>query len=476
MVNKHRVKLFFLAGYFLVFLVGCNSSRQPESTDKLKLGPVCALEFPPPGEIKIPDYLRLELDNGMVIYLMEDRRFPLVNFYAKLSVGTINDPPEKLGLSELAMEVLRSGGTQKLSGDQIDQELERVGAKISTGISRDAGYISGYSLKADFSRVLEIFHAILTEPLFDREKFNLSRLQKIAAISRRDDQVRNQADREFRHLVYGKNHPYSRVSEIETVNNIGRDDLVDFYQKNIGPDSMVLAVWGDFEKQEMAGKIKNYFNGWPQKKLPQLPVLEITAPVGQVNLISRQGLTQSQLIIGHLGITRDHPDYFTLLVLSRVLGSGWSSRFMRYLRQEEALAYSLSAFHAANFAYPGLFIARAETRLGRTREALELIKREINRIRSEKISEQELNAAKEAVLNVSLFWFDTPAKVIERLARYQYYGYPKNYIDLLLAGVEAVTAEDLLAAAKKHLRPDELSFLIITAPEELPAVKDFLEN
>lgn len=442
-----------------------------------KVSFICDFDFEPVTEVEIPDYQRIELDNGMVLYLMEDDRFPVVNFYAKLRVGTVQDPEDKLGLAEITVDLLRNGGTKRLTGDEIDEKLDSVGAVISTNVSRDAGRVSGYSLKSDFPDVFRIFGEILREPVFSQDELDLIQIRKTAEIARRDDRAQNVARREFRRLVYGQDHPYARIIEIETIGSINRDDVVDFHLTHFGPDGMVLAVWGDFEWQKMFTKIKTVFADWPEKNLPDNFSFKIKENrEKRLDFFPRQDLNQSQVVMGHLGMRRDDPDYFTCIVLSQLLGQGWNSRFMRHLRQEEALAYSVFAAHAANFGYPGMFIAQAQTRLERTQEAVDLMMREIKRIRKEKVALDELEAVKEGVINSSLFLFDTPDKIIRRLARYEYYGYPKNYIEKMLEGIKAVTPESLQQAAAKHLRPDELSIFIVSRREKIDQLKKDLEK
>lgn len=461
----------FILGLFW-FSAGCSFEGKPD--EFIQESSICKFEFQPGGKVRIPDYQKFELKNGIVLYLMEDKRFPIVNFYAKLRVGTVYDPEDKLGLAEMTMELLRSGGTQNLSGDQIDEKLERVGAAITTDISHVFGQISGYSLKRNFPEVFEIFRQILQEPLFSQDKLDLVRIGKIAEIARRDDRVAAIADRELRKLVYGQKHPYSRIIEFDTIANIKRQDILDFYQKHIGPDGMVLAVWGDFDQQEMLNKIKDSLGTWPKKDLPDLPYFKVDADKTQsLDFFIRADLTQSQIAMGHLGLRRDHPDFPACLVLSRILGIGWNSRFMRHLRQEKALAYSLYASHVANFGYPGLFIARAQTKIKHTRKAIDLMKSEIKRIRRDKVKLQELDAAKESILNHSVFWFDAPDKIMERLVRYQYYGYPEDYLENLLESLKAVTVEDIMAAANKHIRPEQLSLFVVTTPDKAQELKAY---
>lgn len=473
-MKKNKLVIFFVLTVFLLFF-GC--ALEPELVKDFQETNICDFEAPPQGEIKIPEYQRFKFSNGLVLYLMEDSRFPIINFYAKLSVGTSQDPKEKIGLAQITTQLLRSGGTKSLSGDQIDDKLERVGAYISTSIGPDAAQISGQSLKVDFPEVFEIFAQILLEPVFSKDKLNLSRIQAMADIARRNDRAQDIASREFRRLVYGKNNPYAWITQPETISSIVQEDVVNFYQSNFSPEGMVLAIWGDFNKQEVFDKVETYFGDWARKDPVELPVFELDIKdQARSGFFLREGLTQSQIVMGHLGITRDDPDYFAVLVLSRVLGSGWNSRFMRYLRQEQALAYSIYASHAANFGYPGLFIAQAQTRVERTQEAIELMRQEIRRLSQEKVSSSELKIAKEGVLNYSLFWFDTPDKVIRRLVRYEYYGYPQDYIQKLLEGVKAVDAERLLEVAGRHLRSEQLSFFIVTTPKQKEELKDFLKQ
>ncbi len=454
------MKRVFLLAMAALILAGCATLNLP--------GPDM-LRFPELRTFETPHYVKEKLDNGMVIFLMEDRSLPLINFQALIRTGSIYEPSEKTGLAEITIETLRTGGAGGMSGDEIDDELEKIGAYISTGINRDSATIEGLSHKEHFPLVFDIFYKILTAPDFQQDKIELSVIRKKGEISRRNDDISGIADREFRRLLYGKNSPYARISEYETIDKVCRQDIVSFYKEYFHPENLILGVWGDFESSEMLDFIRKTFSGWERGGIqaPEKPEVEFPAE-GSTNLIVKKDTSQSVIVMGHRGIRRDHPDYFTAVVLSRILGAGWYSRFSRNLRQEKGLAYEIWAGFIAEFDYPGLFICKAQTRQDRTSECIALMKKEIELIR-QGITDEELAVAKEGILNNEVFWSDTKDKIINRLIRYEYYGYPPDYQDKLIEGVKRVTREDVLRIAKELLFPENLTLLVVGNPEKFDA-------
>ncbi len=438
---------------------GCAHGIKPET-----------LKFPSLRTVEAPQFIREKMDNGMTVFLMEDQSLPLINFQALVRTGTICEPEEKTGLAEITFETMRTGGTGKMSGDEIDYALERIGAQISTGIDRDTASAGGLCRKENFPFVSGIFRDILTEPVFEPGKIALSVIREKGAISRRNDDISDIAEREFRQLVYGKDSPYARISEYATIDNISREDLLKFHSKHVRPENIILGIWGDFESEEMLQTVKCVFGSWrnsneiyalnkPAVKFPQ------TAPL---NIIVKKDATQSVIMIGHKGIKRSHPDYFTAAVLSRRLGAGDYSRFSRKLREEKGLAYEVWALFIPEYDYPGLFMGKAQTRLDKTFEVITLMKQEIESVRLD-ITDEELAVAKEGILNSEVFWSDTKDKIITRLMRYEYYGYPFDYPEKFIEGVKKVTKQDVIRVANELLLPDNLTVLVVGNPEKFDA-------
>ncbi len=443
-----------------ILLAGCASIQngRPET-----------LKFPQLRTVETPQFTRETLDNGMVVFLMEDRSLPLINFQALIRTGNIHDPAGKTGLAEMVLETLRTGGAAGMSGDDIDAALENIGAYISAGAGTDSSSAGGLAHRKNFPFVFDIFHKIMTLPSFGQDKIELSAIREKGAISRRNDDISGIADREFRRLLYGKESPYARIAEYETIDNIARGDIVEFYKKHFRPGNIILGVWGDFDTAEMLDAVRKKFCGWEsgEAKHPEKPPVKFPVK-GTVNLIVKKDATQSVIVMGHEGIRRDHPDYPAAVVLSRILGAGWYSRFSRTLRQEKGLAYEVWASFIPEFDYPGLFIAKAQTRQDRTFEAIELMKRGIAAVQLG-VTDEELAVAKEGILNSEVFWSDTKDKIISRLMRYECYGYPFDYPEKLIEGVKQVAKEDIARVAEKLLFPENLTILVVGNPEKFDA-------
>ncbi len=451
-----KLSMFLLAAFLLS---GCAPGKMAERVDSLKFP---SLENPAPHA-----YVKEQLSNGLTLFLMEDHSLPLVSFHAMIRTGSVYDPKGQAGLAEMSMEVIRTGGAEDLSGDETDEALEKIGAGISFGAGRDAGWAGGLADRENFARVFSIFTGMLKSPRFEEAKIELSKIRKNTEISRRNDDIEEIAGREFIKLVYGRENPYARTIEYETVKAVTRNDMVKFHRTFFQPGNIIIGVWGDFESGKMMEYIKESLGTWTAGKtpLPPLSGTDFDATQPSVNLVVKEDATQSVIMMGHMGLRRDDPDYFTALVISRILGAGWNSRFSRILRQEKGLAYSEWAGFWGEFGYPGPFSAGVQTQAERTTEAMELMQEEI-RLISGKVTDEELSVAKEGIINSEVFWSDTTDKVMERLMRYQYYGYPSDYPGKLLEGIKKVTKEDISRVAKKNIFPDRLAILIVGNPEK----------
>ena len=420
------------------------------------------LEFPPLPEIQIPDYTRLELNNGMVVYLMEDRELPLVSGTALVRTGSRLEPGEKVGLASLTGTVMRTGGTTKYTGDELNEILEQRAASVETSIGTASGSAGFSALSEDADLVLGLFAQVLREPTFAPDKLEVAKTQFSGNIARRNDSPDDIASREFYKLIYGANNPYARTSEYQTLNNISREDLVAFHQQYFHPNNIILGIVGDFDTASMKALVEKHFGNW--RKNANLPPIELPA-VAQVNpggvfTIDQPQLTQSYIQIGHLGGQRDNPDHAQLGVLNGVL-NGFGGRLFNEIRSRQGLAYSVYAAWSARYDYPGVFISGGQTRSDATVPFIQSIQREIDRIRNEPISPEELQYAQESAINSFVFNFADPAQTLSRVMRYEYYGYPEDFIFQYQQGVEATTIEDVQRVAREYLKPENLVILVV---------------
>jgi zinc protease len=415
------------------------------------------LKFPPLRDFKVTEPTRVELSNGMVVYLLEDHELPVINLTSYIRTGGRWDPADKVGLASIAADVIRTGGTTTKTGDQIDEQLERIAASVETSAGLESGTASMSVLKEDLDTGLSVLADVLMNPAFPQDKIDLVKIQTRDSIARRNDNIGGITTREFNKLLYGADNPYARTEEYETLNNITREDLIAFHKRYYHPNNMIVGMWGDFNTDEMKAKLESYFGKWQRAQLDLPPVPQVNyQPNGRVFFINKENVNQSNVAIGHLGGKQSDPDYFLLLTLNRVLGE----RFYTNIRDREGLAYSVYAFWGAGTDRPGSFTMGGQTKSESTMKFINSMIAEIENVAKEEVKDEELTRAKESILNSFIFNFDTTGKIVSRLLYYEYYGYPKDYLARYKERVEKVTKADLLRVAKEYIRPEKFTFLV----------------
>lgn len=437
---------------------------------ELSLGDPRTMAFKP-VEFSPPEPERVVLDNGMVLYLLEDHELPLVSITVTMRTGSWLDPTDKIGLAGMTGAVMRTGGGGGLSAEQVDAELEQFAADVSIGIGRQSGSASLDVLSKDVNRGLEIFAGLIRTPAFDPARVELVKLQAIEGIRRRQDNPGSIVGREFAKMLYGAAHPSARESSLDSVTRITRDDLVTFHHNTIHPNGMILGVTGDFKRDEMVASLRKVFGNWKKGMVPELrivdvPEAELSRPV--VRFVGKE-TSQTHLRVGHLSIKENDPDYVALAIANDILGgSSFRSRLFNDVRTKRGLAYSVGSRLNTGMHDQGVWLMRAETKLTSTQEVIERFVANIERIRAEPVTDAELAEAKEAYVNSFVFSFASPSAIVSRLIELEYDGLPKDFLQQLRTKVVQLTKAEVLAAAKKHLRPDRLKIVAVGSGEALP--------
>ncbi len=453
--QKHLIKIAFV---FILLGIFCWSAvfAQKGPKDKFVFGPL--------SPIKMPKIEKFELANGLKIFLVEDHEYPTIDLRAMVRVGSVFEPASKIGLASVCGQVIRTGGTTSMSGDEIDKELETMAATISTSIGRMSGVINVSVLKEDIDRALEILADILINPTFAEDKIRLATIQQRTMIARRNDDIGQITNREFRKLIYGQDSPYARHPEYATIDSVTRQDIVDFYQKYFYPNNTIMAVWGDFGTEEMVDKLKKNLEPWKQVEVSITPPPKIDYDYQfKVNYIDKPDVNQSNIMIGHIGGMMNNPDYPALSVMNSILSF---DRMFKKIRTDEGLAYSVWGYYGAYFTYPGVFSSGAQTKSESTVYAIDLMLKEMRRMTEEEVSDEELAKAKDQYLNTYVFNFDSKAKIVNRLMTYVLFDYPLDFMDQVKKGVEKVTKKDVFRVAKEYLRPDKVQILVVGKQED----------
>ncbi|MEW6756897.1 MAG: pitrilysin family protein [Acidobacteriota bacterium] len=455
-----RKSLFGALALFLavapVFAAGAQKPR-----------PIDTLKYPKLNDIKMPAVERIQLPNGLKVILVEDHELPVVQMRALVRGGKVAEPAGKAGLSDLFGEAHRTGGVQSLSGDRVDEFLERIGASIESNVSDAYGSLSAKTLRENLDQVLPLYVEFLASPAFAEDKVDLAKTHLYSVIARRNDEVMNIARREILKVIYGAGSPYARMVEYADVDSLAREDLLAFHQKFYRPDNAILAVWGDFDAAAMKEKLAAAFGSWKASgPRPEIPEPFIFPPEPSVNYIEKKDIEQTFLFAGLLGLRLDDPDFPAVNMLSEILGGSMASRLFTQIRTLKGLAYGAGGFMVPAYDHPGAFYFFTSTKPSTTAKALETLLDELKKIRAEQVTDEELDRAKKGYLNSYAFEFDSTDKIVNRLLTYDFYGYPADFNTRLRDAIEKVTKDDVLAAAKKHLRVEDLAIVAIGIQEK----------
>lgn len=433
------------------------------------------LKYPPLNPLQIPNVKKVTLDNGLRLYLVKDNSLPLFNARARINFGSHLDPAGKTGLAEITGAVLRTGGTKKWSGDEIDEMLEAVGASVETYAGMENAGASVNVLSEYTNLGLEVLAEVLRNPVFEQDKIDLEKVQQRSGIARRNDEPRSVAIREFQKIIYGANSPYAAQVEYATINAISRDDLVAFHKKYMSPDKIQIGIWGDFDEAKLVAKIKELFGDWPKGTTPVPPLPEVAYKfVNSVNYVEKNDVTQTNILMGHIGGKVTDPDYAARIVMNNILGGGLGNRMFNIIRSKEGLAYGASATYTANISYPGFFYAYTATKSETTAKAIKEVIKVIKSMQTDPPTLEEMSKGKNAYLNSFVFNFDSKGEVVNRLMTYDFYGLPEDFLQKTKEGVEKVTADDVIAAAKKNLRPDAMQIVVVGKGEDFEMPLDQL--
>ena len=459
------LKRILICSALLVVLAGMSVSAQ--DVDKIKI--------PELNPLEIPEVEKVVLDNGLRLYLLQDNSLPLFNVNVRLNCGSYLEPADKIGLAGICGTVMRTGGTAKWTGDEIDEKLEGIGGTVETGLDDVEGsaFVNVLSEYTDLG--LDVLAEVLRRPRFDQDKVDLALSQARTAISRRNDDVGEIALREYRKLIFGKDSPYARTAEYATLDAITQDDLIAFHNTWVRPENVQMAIFGDFDKKEIVAKVKALFGDWKRgtQTVPPPPTFDYQWR-SKVYYVDKPDAAQTYIRMGHLGGMVTDADYADKIVMNSVLGLGFGSRLTNAVRTKMGLAYMAVGRYISNFAYPGYFFALASTGNSNTVKAAREMIKQIRSMQTDMPTEEEMAKGKDGYLNSFVFNFDTRREVVSRMMNYDFYGLPEDFLQKEKERVEQCTPEAVMAAAKNNLRPDNMIVLVVGNIEEFDMPLDSL--
>ena len=403
---------------------------------------------------------RTELDNGVVLLTSEQRALPMISIELLIDAGARYDGGGQEGLANLAARLL-TYGTKRRSALQISDALDFIGASLSTGCSENLASVSMTILKKDLSTGLALLAEALTQSTFPQEEIERQKQSIVASLKARDEEPGDIAERRFSAALF-PNSPYGRPVEgtESSVRAISQKGLREFYERYYRPNRTIMAVVGDVTAEEIDEALNQAFSSWKKGEPGGKPLVPSATGAPTLIRVDKE-LTQANIIMGHEGVTRGNPDYYVIQVMNNILGGGgFSSRVVDSIRNERGLAYSVYTYFNADKSH-GTFQFVMQTKNDSAREAMRIAREEIERIRREPVSEQELNDAKDYLTGSFPLRLDTNRKVANFLAQVEFFqlglDYPERYSDF----IRKVTREDVLRVAKRYLQPEKLITVVV---------------
>ena len=456
LTGRLMIRTVFAAS--LLFATALSSFAQYTSWKQI---PIPAL---PP--FKPTEPRRVQLSNGMVIFLQEDHELPLIDAVARIRGGSRSEPATKAGLVDLYGEVWRTGGTKTQTGDQLDDYLEIRAAKVETGGGADSTNISLSALKGDFDDVFKIFVELMRNPDFRADKLDLAQQGAYDSIARRNDSPGQIVSREAVKLAYGTNNAYARQPQYATVAAVTREDLLNWHKTYVHPNNMILGIAGDFDSAAMEAKLHAAFDSWQKGPAAVEPKIEFTPTKPGYYLVKKEDVNQSNIRLLTLGTERKNPDYFAIEVFNEAFGGGFSSRLTQDIRTKRGLAYSVGGGIGTAFDHPGITRMALGTKSQTTVEAIQALLDDIDDLKTHPINTNEIKKAKDSILNSFIFNLDSPDKVLRERMAYEFYGYPAEFLEKYRAGIEKVTQADVARVAEKYIQRDKFALLVVGNPAE----------
>ncbi len=426
-----------------------------------------------PAPFNVPQPYLTTLENGLKVVILSDRRLPLVSYRLAFLSGDAGDPENQVGLTS-AMASMLTEGTAKYSSRELAEKIERLGASLSANASEDFMVIAGSSLSIYGSDVLQLIAEITFRASFPESELDLYKRNTIENLKFQRSQPGFLANEQVARKLYGE-HPYSRISPTaDDIEGLSRDLLADFYASRLLPNNAIFIAVGDIERDELLSEIKEQFGSWQSG---DIAASAVPAPPARnersLTIVDRPGSAQSNIVLANLAFERNNPDYFAAIVMNQILGAGASSRVFMNLREEKGYTYgAYTRLDAKRLA--GDFEATAEVRTAVTGDSLREFFYELERIRTDLVSEQELADAKNFLTGVFPIRAETQEGLTNLIVNQHLYELADDYLQTYRENIESVTREDVQAVANKYIHPEHFAIVVVgDAKEVLGQARDY---
>ncbi len=415
-----------------------------------------------PALLEVKGLSELTLKNGLTVLLLPDATLPLAELQLVVRVGAIDDPADKVGLTEFMIGMLRQG-TRRLDADAISELVDSAGASLGAFSEYELSGLSCSGRSSSLELCLKLLSEIVTTPSFPEKEMNEIREKLLTAVKQTRDDPASLAEQHFNNLLYGDDHPAGRPMTVEGVSRIRRDDLLALYRKHVTPGAALLALSGDFDAASVAKRLERSFGSWRGARPPTRELKPVSDPPPglRVLLVDKPDLSQSFFALGHAGSRLGDPQRDALRVVNYVLGGGgFSSRLMQLVRSEKGKTYGIkSQFDEGSL--DGSFLVQSFTRNEELVPTLKLVRGELARIAQDPPSEAELAAAKGDLAGGFALRFQTSSRLVGQLMRVRLLGFKDSFVTEHAVRVGRLTRAEVAAAARAKVRAGRLVAAVV---------------
>ncbi len=412
-------------------------------------------------------YRKATLDNGLRVIMVEHHELPIVAIELLIKAGSVHESRKKPGLAHIVTQLLREG-TRSKDSLAISESIDFIGGTLSVDCEYDSSSVTTTALVKHFETILDLLSEVARFPTFKAKEIELHRDKAITAIIREKDNKASIAGRHFSEMLYGK-HPYANppIGTTEGLKAISRDEIIQFHKTHYLPNNSILTVVGDIDYEKTLAGIKETFGDWKRGEVPKLTLPSVPKIDGyKIRIVNKPDLTQTEIRLGHMGIARDDPDYFALMLLNHIFGRGPASRLYTKVRSEKGLTYGANSGFAAR-KLRGPFYVRTYSKNETAIETLVLVLDELKKLKSGGVTKEELDSAKSFYVGHYPLSMETASQIASKIIVQEFYGLPEDYIDKYLDNVKAVSMEDVDGAIKRVLDPGNMVITLVSKSEDI---------
>jgi zinc protease len=411
------------------------------------------------GDFKFPEYHKEVLPNGIKVYVIEDKKLPLVTVKFVIKSGAYYDEifgEGKSGLASITSDLLVKG-TEKMNAVKIAELIDYYGASVSSGCEYDASFLVLTSLEKFFPKLFDTASDLILNSAFFEEEIDREKQQIENSLLSYLDEGSYLSERAYKRSVY-TNSPYKLNIEgnLKSVKNIGRADIRGFFDSFYKPDNLIIAIVGDIDSDSAVSLVKNKFGNWYKKSEPAIKEYsDILKEGNRVFAVEKKGAVQSDIIVGHLGVERNNPDYIPLVVMNTLLGGFFTSRINKNLREVNGYTYGARSYFSFR-KHLGDFCVETNVENSLTYKAIKEIIFELNRLKEENITSEELDTVKKYLAGSFPLQLETSNSIANKILNLELYNIEENYYDTYISKINSVSIRDVRNVAEKYIHPDKL--------------------